>query len=61
MQAHERLTESGIHALNIRLVLLIANHIGDLDALTALIEAAKESHACSAKRSYAFPWLHNCD
>jgi hypothetical protein len=40
MQAHEGLTDAESHALNARLVLVFANHIGDLDTLTALIRAA---------------------
>ncbi len=42
MNAHDGLSEEDSHALNIRLVLLMANHIGDLETLTALIKVAKE-------------------
>ena len=38
MRAHAGLSEVQSHALNARLVLLMANEIGDLDRLLALIE-----------------------
>lgn len=37
MSAHEGLSEAHSHALNARLVLLMANEIGDLDRLKAVI------------------------
>lgn len=37
MLAHEGLSEARSHALNARLVLLLANEIGDLDRLKAVI------------------------
>ena len=40
MQAHEGLGEAESHALNARLVLLMAEVIGDLDTLRALLKAA---------------------
>ncbi|MGJ8545854.1 MAG: DUF2783 domain-containing protein [Sulfitobacter sp.] len=41
MGAHEGLSETQSHALNARLILVLANEIGDLAKLTALIDAAK--------------------
>lgn len=35
--AHEGLTEPESHAMNARLVLILMNHIGDLDVLTQAI------------------------
>lgn len=37
MAAHEGLSEAQSHALNARLVLMLANHIGAGDAVIALI------------------------
>jgi hypothetical protein len=42
IEAHRDLSEAQSHALNARLVLLLANHIGQLDVLQAL-EAARDS------------------
>lgn len=41
MEAHAGLTEAQSHALNARLVLLMANQIGDLSALIDLIRTAR--------------------
>ncbi|MGI9353517.1 MAG: DUF2783 domain-containing protein [Rhizobiaceae bacterium] len=42
MKAHEGLAEEESQALNIRLILLMANQIGDLESLTTIVqEAAK--------------------
>jgi Protein of unknown function (DUF2783) len=41
MQAHAGLSEAESHALNARLLLLMANHIGDLAALRDLIDTAR--------------------
>ena len=38
--AHEGLTDAESHALNARLVLLMANEIGDADAVRAVLAAA---------------------
>ncbi len=38
---HEGLSEGESHALNARLVLLMANEIGDGERVTALFEAAR--------------------
>ncbi|NUH66594.1 DUF2783 domain-containing protein [Sulfitobacter sp. S0837] len=42
MTAHAGLTEEQSHALNARLVLMLANEIGDRDRLEALFSAARE-------------------
>jgi len=42
MAAHEGLTEGQSHALNARLILILANEIGDLDRLETLISAARD-------------------
>ena len=41
MKAHEGMTEEDSHALNMRLVLLMANRIGSIGELEAIIQAAK--------------------
>jgi hypothetical protein len=41
MQAHEGLDESQSQLLNARLILVMANHIGDLHVLQQAIEAAR--------------------
>jgi len=41
MSAHEGLDDAASHALNARLVLLMANQIGDPAILTDLIETAR--------------------
>lgn len=40
--AHEGLAAEDSHALNARLVLLLANHIGSLDVLREALDAARE-------------------
>ena len=42
IDAHRDLTTAQSHALNARLVLLLANHIGALDVLRAAMAAARE-------------------
>lgn len=42
MSAHEGLTEAESHALNARLILLMADEIGDLDRLQSLIDRASQ-------------------
>lgn len=44
MRIHEGLSEAESHALNARLVLLMANEIGDGERLIALFETAR-SHS----------------
>ncbi len=39
--AHEGLDESASHALNARLVLLLANHVGSLEVLREALAAAR--------------------
>ncbi len=40
MQAHEELSEQESHALNARLILIMANEIGDMKTLSSLVCAA---------------------
>jgi hypothetical protein len=41
LAAHERLTKEESDAFNARLILILANHIGDREALAQALEAAK--------------------
>ena len=41
LNAHEGLSKSDSDALNARLIILLANHIGDLDALKQAVDLAK--------------------
>lgn len=41
LQAHEGLSKEQSDAYNARLILTLANHIGDRQVLTAALEAAK--------------------
>ncbi|MEH6831987.1 MAG: DUF2783 domain-containing protein [Sulfitobacter sp.] len=41
IKAHEELSKEQSDAYNARLILTLANHIGDRDVLTAALEAAK--------------------
>ncbi len=41
LAAHEGLTEAESHALNARLVLILANHIGAPDVIAAALALAK--------------------
>lgn len=41
MDIHEGLTEAESHALNARLVLILANEIGDLDRLKSLFDTGR--------------------
>jgi hypothetical protein len=43
LAAHEGLSEEESHALDARLVLILANHIGDREVLRAALELARES------------------
>ena len=43
IDAHRDLTPAQSHALNARLVLLLANHIGALDVLKEALAAARDS------------------
>ncbi|NNF89790.1 MAG: DUF2783 domain-containing protein [Boseongicola sp.] len=40
LRAHEGLSEAETHALNARLILILANHIGDLDVIEEAITCA---------------------
>ena len=42
MAAHDGLDEAQGHALNARLVLLMANEIGDITALAAILQTARK-------------------
>jgi hypothetical protein len=42
IDAHKDLTPEQSHALNARLVLLLANHIGSLDVLREALHAARD-------------------
>ena len=41
LHAHEGLSKDQSDALNARLILILANHIGDRDVLSAAIDAAR--------------------
>lgn len=43
LAAHRDLDKAQSDALNARLVLILANHIGDRDTLTGALRAARES------------------
>ncbi|HSW08737.1 DUF2783 domain-containing protein [Aquabacterium sp.] len=43
IDAHRELSTEHSHALNARLILLLANHIGSLDVLREALQAARDS------------------
>lgn len=43
LAAHGGLTEAESHALNARLVLILANHVGDREALSEALRLAREA------------------
>jgi hypothetical protein len=43
IDTHRELDEAQSHALNARLVLLLANHIGRMDVLRQALQAARDS------------------
>ena len=43
LTAHKGLDDDESQALNARLILILANHIGDLDALSEALELARAS------------------
>jgi hypothetical protein len=43
IETHRDLSEAQSHALNARLVLLLANHIGQLDVLKQALQTARDS------------------
>jgi len=47
--AHRDLTDGDSALVNAKLVLLLANHIGDADVLTQALAAAREDVAASAR------------
>ena len=47
IDAHRGLSEHESAALNVRLVLLLANHIGDLDTLREAIALARDASRAS--------------
>ena len=49
IEAHRELSTADSHALNARLVLLLANHIGDLDVLKQALHAARDSAVPTTK------------
>ena len=42
MNAHQGLSEDQSHLLNARLILVLANHIGDLDVLKKAVQLARD-------------------
>ena len=48
IDAHRELAPADSHALNARLVLLLANHIGTLDVLKQALVAARDSATTQA-------------
>ncbi len=47
IDAHRELSPDDSHALNARLVLLLANHVGDVEVLREALRAARDSAAAS--------------
>ena len=45
LSVHDGLSEAETHALNARLILILANHIGDKEVLSAALSAALSSRA----------------
>ena len=43
LAAHDGLSEAETHAYNARLILVLANHIGDTAVLTEALETAKKN------------------
>ena len=43
LNAHERLNKEQSDALNARLILILSNHIGDMDILEQALNAAKSA------------------
>jgi hypothetical protein len=48
IDTHRDLSADASHALNARLVLLLANHIGDLAVLREALQAAREGAAAAS-------------
>ena len=51
IDAHRDLAPADSHALNARLVLLLANHVGDLGVLREALRAARDSGQLSEPTS----------
>ena len=51
IDTHRELSEAQSHALNARLVLLLANHIGRHDVLLAALQAARASASAPEGRT----------
>ncbi|MGF1476547.1 MAG: DUF2783 domain-containing protein [Geminicoccaceae bacterium] len=49
LRAHEGLSESQTHALNARLILILANHIGDLAVLEQALALARGAETGSGR------------
>lgn len=43
LETHDGLEETQMHALNARLILILANHIGDTEVLTQALQAARKT------------------
>ena len=50
IDTHRELSPDASHALNARLVLLLANHVGDLAVLREAMSAARDGVAVSGER-----------
>lgn len=53
IEAHRGLSDEESAALNTRLALLLANHIGDLEVLSEALALAKEAHCGRTSRTNA--------
>ncbi|PWE29343.1 hypothetical protein DDZ14_17710 [Maritimibacter sp. 55A14] len=51
LNAHDGLTESDMHELNARLVLILANHIGDQDVLSQALDAARRAAVVNFRKT----------
>jgi hypothetical protein len=47
IDAHQGLSTEDSHALNARLLLLLANHVGELDVLREALRIARDGHTAS--------------
>ena len=45
IEAHRDLSEAESHAMNARLILLLANHVGDMEVLREALAAARPQKA----------------
>lgn len=44
IKTHEGLSEKQSHALNARLVLILANEVGNMDRLNIILKTARDDH-----------------